>query len=225
MTSSGQSKKSTKSQSYPAVRSHASRFSLLRGNPSIRNVLFPESFIAPKSRFTVTSLGTIWPCLIISATMLPSALPDFMCARSKSPALRCVNPKSRTMFAHCVPLPAPGPPSTNTTVGCSAAPPAEAGAAADAEASPASAHAAVAAGAKVASVAAANPNATGARAVAGREAAASEAERRARDPARISRAATHAREAEACAWGTREVSGESGPDGDRERVHVTRVGS
>lgn len=45
--------------------------------------------------------GTIWPSLIISATMLPSGLPDFMCALSRSPALRCTIPKSSTSFAHC----------------------------------------------------------------------------------------------------------------------------
>ena len=45
--------------------------------------------------------GTIWPFLIISATMLPSGLPLFMCARSRSPALRCTMPNSSTSFAHC----------------------------------------------------------------------------------------------------------------------------
>ena len=45
--------------------------------------------------------GTIWPCLIISATMLPSGVPDFMWARSRSPALRCRRPNSSTIFAHC----------------------------------------------------------------------------------------------------------------------------
>ncbi len=49
----------------------------------------------------LTREGTIWPCLIISATMLPSGVPDFMCARSRSPALRCSNPNSCTSFAHC----------------------------------------------------------------------------------------------------------------------------
>ena len=48
-----------------------------------------------------TREGTIWPCLIISATMLPSAVPDFMCARSRSPALRCSRPNSSTSLEHC----------------------------------------------------------------------------------------------------------------------------
>ena len=122
MTSSGQSKNKTKSQSYPAVVSQASRFSLFLGKPSIKNRSFPLSRMASSSKLTVTSLGTICPCLIISATMLPSLLPLFMCARSKSPADRCTNSKSRTTFAHCVPLPAPGPPSTNTTVGVASEP-------------------------------------------------------------------------------------------------------
>lgn len=33
--------------------------------------------------------------------MLPSAVPDFMCARSRSPALRCTSLNSSTSFAHC----------------------------------------------------------------------------------------------------------------------------
>ena len=37
-----------------------------------------------------TCEGTIWPCLIMSATIWPSALPLLMCARSRSPALRGV---------------------------------------------------------------------------------------------------------------------------------------
>lgn len=41
------------------------------------------------------------PCLIISATIFPSAVPDFMCARNKSPALKCTMPNSSTNFAHC----------------------------------------------------------------------------------------------------------------------------
>ena len=48
-----------------------------------------------------TREGTIWPCLIISATMLPSGVPDFMCARNRSPALRCRRPNSSTSLEHC----------------------------------------------------------------------------------------------------------------------------
>ena len=45
---------------------------------------------APAQRLPplLTWLGTIWPCLIMSATICPSGLPLFMCARSRSPALR-----------------------------------------------------------------------------------------------------------------------------------------
>ena len=63
MTSSGQSKKSTKSQSYPAVLSHASRFSWFRGNPSIKNLSLGLARIASSRRFTVTSLGDDLPSL------------------------------------------------------------------------------------------------------------------------------------------------------------------
>mmetsp|Transcript_10846 Transcript_10846/g.50006 ORF Transcript_10846/g.50006 Transcript_10846/m.50006 type:complete len:224 (-) Transcript_10846:194-865(-) len=155
ITSSGQSKNSTKSQSYPAVTSHASRFSLLRGKPSMRNLDLPESAIASSNRRTVTTDGTICPFLIISATMLPSSLPLFMCARRRSPAERWTKPKSLTMLEHCVPLPAPGPPRTNTTVGLfvdAVAPWATPSAPAGAASSP-SAHSATAVGVNAAAVA------------------------------------------------------------------------
>mmetsp|Transcript_24919 Transcript_24919/g.78899 ORF Transcript_24919/g.78899 Transcript_24919/m.78899 type:complete len:231 (-) Transcript_24919:850-1542(-) len=117
ITFSGQSKKSTPVQSMPISRSQASRFSWLRGKPSMRNLSFLAAAMAPLSSPTVTSLGTICPCFIISATALPSAVPLLTCARRRSPAERCVYPKSRTMLAHWVPLPEPGPPRTNTTRG------------------------------------------------------------------------------------------------------------
>ena len=139
-----------------ASRSHASRFSWLRGNPSMRNASLFDAAIAsfsspamfwgsfkgnqarhatmlrqdPKKNIqkngsksvqrvvharTVTSDGTIWPFLIISATTFPSGEPLFTCARSRSPALRWTTPKSRTRFAHCVPLPEPGPPRMKNT--------------------------------------------------------------------------------------------------------------
>lgn len=41
-----------------------------------------------KQALLLTLEGTIWPCLIMSATICPSGLPLFMCARSRSPALQ-----------------------------------------------------------------------------------------------------------------------------------------
>jgi len=71
------------------------------------------------------------------------------------------------MFAHCVPFPAPGPPSTKTTVGCVVAaetPPPAGDATGEEGASPTAPGAHDAAlGANVTSVAAANPNAVGTR--------------------------------------------------------------
>mmetsp|Transcript_23092 Transcript_23092/g.55254 ORF Transcript_23092/g.55254 Transcript_23092/m.55254 type:complete len:220 (+) Transcript_23092:1164-1823(+) len=117
MTSSGQSKKMMKSQSRPITSSNALRFSELRGNPSIRNFVFPLLRIASCSSPTVTSEGTICPCCIISATLLPSGVPERTWARSSSPALKCaMSENSSTSFVHCVPFPEPGPPSTNTMV-------------------------------------------------------------------------------------------------------------
>lgn len=46
---------------------------------------------------------------ILSQTY-PCSLPDWISARSKSPALRCTKPYLSTIFWHCVPLPLPGPP-------------------------------------------------------------------------------------------------------------------
>mmetsp|Transcript_21361 Transcript_21361/g.59294 ORF Transcript_21361/g.59294 Transcript_21361/m.59294 type:complete len:277 (+) Transcript_21361:139-969(+) len=117
MTSSGQSKKMMKSQSRPQTFSNASRFSALRGNPSIRNLVLPLDFMASCRSPTVTSEGTICPCCIISATLLPSGVPDLTWARRRSPALKwATSGNSLTILAHCVPLPEPGPPSTKTIV-------------------------------------------------------------------------------------------------------------
>lgn len=125
-----------------------------------------------------------------------------MCALNKSPALKCVNPKSRTMFAHCVPLPAPGPPKTNTTVGLVVEVLSADEGAAGASATAPSAHITFAVGANVAKVAAANPNATGVRAAV-REVTASDAAERVKTW--VSHAAVYAREAEAaCVRARRE---------------------
>lgn len=40
----------------------------------------------------------------------PFSEPDWISARRRSPALRCVKPKLSTILAHCVPFPLPGPP-------------------------------------------------------------------------------------------------------------------
>mmetsp|Transcript_8623 Transcript_8623/g.23068 ORF Transcript_8623/g.23068 Transcript_8623/m.23068 type:complete len:217 (-) Transcript_8623:31-681(-) len=101
--------------SMPSSFSNASRFSALRGKPSMRNFVFPDSSIAFLSSPMVTLLGTIFPSAIIALTMFPSSVPDLTCARSRSPAERCTTPNSSTSLAHCVPFPLPGPPSTNTT--------------------------------------------------------------------------------------------------------------
>ena len=66
---------------------------------------------------TVTSTGTIWPSLMYWSIILPVSSPLLRASLSRSPADRWTKAKSRTMLAHCVPLPAPGPPSTKTTFG------------------------------------------------------------------------------------------------------------
>ena len=92
-----------------------SRFIMSRGKPSTRNLSPPLLVIAFLNSRTVTSAGTIFPSrmkvLIISAR----GEPDSLSARSKSPALKWINPKSFTILAQLVPLPLPGPPRTKTT--------------------------------------------------------------------------------------------------------------
>jgi len=60
--------------------------------------------------------GTIWPLDILSLIRVARGELDFRSARRRSPAERCVQ---FGWFAvkseHWIPLPAPGPPRTNTT--------------------------------------------------------------------------------------------------------------
>ena len=61
-----------------------------------------------------TSMGTSLPSFMICSHSCPSAEPLLTSSRSRSPAERWVKPYLSTILAHCVPLPLPGPPSTNT---------------------------------------------------------------------------------------------------------------
>lgn len=64
----------------------------------------------------VISLGTIFPADILALIISASCELDLVrSARSKSPAERCAQPRFLERSSHCVPLPAPGPPRTNTT--------------------------------------------------------------------------------------------------------------
>mmetsp|Transcript_23402 Transcript_23402/g.54677 ORF Transcript_23402/g.54677 Transcript_23402/m.54677 type:complete len:202 (-) Transcript_23402:168-773(-) len=119
ITSSGQSKYKTigTSTSFCIMRCQPRMLSSLRGNPSTRKRDLPLFRIALRNKLTVTSTGTIWPSLIIVAIIAPSSDSLATSARRRSPADRCVQPKSLTMLAHCVPLPHPGPPRTKTTHG------------------------------------------------------------------------------------------------------------
>ena len=94
-------------------------------------------------RLIVISTGTIFPLSMWSCIRAPSLDPLSRSFLSKSPAEKCMKPYSyrsqtiykraprlkaikiydltSTILAHCVPLPAPGPPSTNTTIGLTAA--------------------------------------------------------------------------------------------------------
>jgi hypothetical protein len=71
--------------------------------------------IACFSNPVVISPGTISPRLITDSISAAVDDPDCRSARKSSPAERCTNPASATRRAHCVPFPAPGPPSTKTT--------------------------------------------------------------------------------------------------------------
>lgn len=85
------------------------------------------------------STGTMLPSLMYDSMSSPSAEPLLRSARSRSPAERCTKPYSFTIFSHCVPFPAPGPPRTKMTFGRTANSAASAGAAASAAPPPAAA--------------------------------------------------------------------------------------
>ena len=55
--------------------------------------------------------GTSLPCFIISSSCFPWEVPLATSSLRRSPADRCVNPKSCTIRSHWVPLPLPGPPA------------------------------------------------------------------------------------------------------------------
>jgi len=64
----------------------------------------------------VISLGTIFPAEMLELIISASLDPDFLrSARRRSPAERWAHPWFLERRVHCVPLPAPGPPRTNTT--------------------------------------------------------------------------------------------------------------
>mmetsp|Transcript_47718 Transcript_47718/g.139075 ORF Transcript_47718/g.139075 Transcript_47718/m.139075 type:complete len:241 (+) Transcript_47718:3955-4677(+) len=104
----------------PITVFHARKLSSLRGNPSTR--YFPCSQpwrrMACSINTTVISAGTSFPPLMQSSMSWPYWEPSRdRSSRRRSPALRCTYPYVRDMREHWVPLPAPGPPSTNTTCG------------------------------------------------------------------------------------------------------------
>mmetsp|Transcript_15541 Transcript_15541/g.25305 ORF Transcript_15541/g.25305 Transcript_15541/m.25305 type:complete len:236 (-) Transcript_15541:1073-1780(-) len=87
------------------IFSQASRFSRLRGKPSITKYLEPpfsnEASIAVFSRPQVISEGTSFPSLMMSLISFPTADPlRVLSALNKSPVERWVNPKSLATFAH-----------------------------------------------------------------------------------------------------------------------------
>mmetsp|Transcript_20852 Transcript_20852/g.52175 ORF Transcript_20852/g.52175 Transcript_20852/m.52175 type:complete len:278 (-) Transcript_20852:1635-2468(-) len=104
----------------PRVRFQPSILSKLRGKPSI--TYFPPSqprfsMACCKSRNTI-STDTNLPFLKQSSINSPISDPGlFRSSRNKSPALRCWKPKDGEMRLHCVPFPAPGPPSMKITDG------------------------------------------------------------------------------------------------------------
>lgn len=61
----------------------------------------------------LTSMGTSFPSFMICSHCCPSSEPDLTSSRNRSPADKCVWPYFATIFSHWVPLPLPGPPSTN----------------------------------------------------------------------------------------------------------------
>lgn len=84
-----------------------------RGYPSIKKPGVFETFtIAASSNFKTISFGTKIPLVIISCNSFPFSEPDPTSARNKSPVLKCENPYLAIIRSHCVPLPQPGPPST-----------------------------------------------------------------------------------------------------------------
>ena len=97
------------------------KLSIPRGNPSIRNFFVAQpcfSIAAFISRQGI-SPGTSAPAFIMLLIISPFSEPLATSSLSKSPADKCMKPKLATSFAHYVPLPEPGPPRTNKTIGLS----------------------------------------------------------------------------------------------------------
>lgn len=74
-----------------------------------------QGIVKKSTKYIPLTSGTRSPFSIIAVSSFPRAEPDATSARSRSPVDRCVNPYFLTIRSHCVPLPLPGPPTTNTT--------------------------------------------------------------------------------------------------------------
>ena len=61
-------------------------------------------------------IGTNSPRTMMAFNFSPSSDPDATSSLNKSPDEMCFNAKAVFMRSHCVPLPHPGPPTTNNTV-------------------------------------------------------------------------------------------------------------
>mmetsp|Transcript_53135 Transcript_53135/g.84801 ORF Transcript_53135/g.84801 Transcript_53135/m.84801 type:complete len:235 (-) Transcript_53135:1343-2047(-) len=89
--------------------------SKLRGNPSNKYLSPFKLTISSFSILSTNSVGTNLPsaiiCLICAPNIFVSSLTTL---RNKSPVEIWINPYFSTMRWHCVPLPLPGPPNTNT---------------------------------------------------------------------------------------------------------------
>mmetsp|Transcript_22639 Transcript_22639/g.57351 ORF Transcript_22639/g.57351 Transcript_22639/m.57351 type:complete len:251 (-) Transcript_22639:518-1270(-) len=134
ISSSGTSKKRTlrTSHSSPHFFSNPETLSLLRGKPSMRNLLrrprclVVHSFILSWMSLIVISTGTMVPAVMCFSIVFASSDSGWSLrhARRTSPAEMVAQPRMRrTTLRHWVPFPAPGPPRTKTTCflrgGCS----------------------------------------------------------------------------------------------------------
>jgi len=108
-------------QSLPNISYHPSILFNDLGNPSSKKFILPSwpitSYIAFFSNVTVISLGTNWPAVIYFSIVSAVCPPFFLSALNRSPVDKCVQPNWFLDNSHMVPLPAPGPPNTNTTFG------------------------------------------------------------------------------------------------------------
>mmetsp|Transcript_10573 Transcript_10573/g.27995 ORF Transcript_10573/g.27995 Transcript_10573/m.27995 type:complete len:211 (+) Transcript_10573:364-996(+) len=114
----------------PTFSCQPTRFSRFLGKPSIRKQVFPPfcfAAMASLSSFTVMDVGTILPSLMKLLMRSPSLdVGSFLASRRQSPAEMWAQLwNAFVTFAHCVPFPEPGPPSTNSTFGRDGDPAAE----------------------------------------------------------------------------------------------------